>query len=178
MVDLAPRRVPKQRTVKTINKWIFGVVLGGLISVVVVGQEAASNAYRRDVRVTPLLKTQADYAGRLIAYPTGGAPEVTAVLVEIPAKSQTGWHQHPVPCFAFILEGELQLHLDDGVVKTFRAGEALAEVVDKLHNGVNVTEKSAKLVMFVMGVAGKPYAVAAATPPVVPAGKGAAAEQK
>ena len=78
MVDLAPRRGPKQRTVKTINKWIFGVVLGGLISVVVVGQEAASNAYRRDVRVTPLLKTQADYAGLLIAYPTGGAPEVTA----------------------------------------------------------------------------------------------------
>jgi quercetin dioxygenase-like cupin family protein len=163
---------------KTMNQWICGVILGGLICVVGVAQEAASNAYRRDVRVTPLLKTQADYAGRPIAYPTEGTPEVTAVLVEIPAQSQTGWHQHPVPCFAYILEGELQLHLDDGVVKTFRAGEALAEVVDKLHNGVNVTEKSAKLVMFVMGVAGKPYAVAAAEAPVVPAGGGATNAEK
>lgn len=178
MVGHAPRRGLHVQAMKTMSQWICGVIFGGLISVVVVAQESASNAYRRDVRVTPLLKTQADYAGRLIAYPTEGAPEVTAVLVEIPAQSQTGWHQHPVPCFAFILEGELQLHLDDGVVKNFRAGEALAEVVDKLHNGVNVTDKSAKLVMFVMGVAGKPYAIAAAPALVVPAGEGAANVQK
>lgn len=120
---------------------------------------AENGAYSRTVAVTPLLKTQTDGAGRRLTYPTSGDAEVTVVHVEIPAGTQSNWHKHPVPCFAYMLEGELQVELAGGEVRTFKAGEAFAEVTELLHNGINRTNKPAKLVMFVVGTVGQPYAV-------------------
>lgn len=51
--------------------------------------------------------------------------------------SETGWHLHPAPSFAFVLEGALAVQLKDGQIKKLKAGEAFAEVVDVLHNGRN-----------------------------------------
>jgi quercetin dioxygenase-like cupin family protein len=122
---------------------------------------AEPGAYARTVTVTPLLKTQTDGAGKKLAYPVSGDAEVTVVHVEIPAGTQSNWHKHPVPCFAYMLEGELQVEMATGEVRTFKAGEAFAEVTDLLHNGINRTNKTAKLVMFVIGTTGQPYAVRA-----------------
>lgn len=122
---------------------------------------AEPRAYSRAVQVTTLLKTQMDGSGRKLVYPTNGDAEVTAVLVEIPPGAQTNRHTHPVPCFAYLLEGEVQVELPQGDVRTLKAGEAFAEVIDVLHNGVNRGSKPARLVMFVMGVTGQPYATRA-----------------
>jgi len=93
-----------------------------------------------------------------IVYPTGCA-EVTAVHVILPPGAQTGWHKHPVPCFAYILEGELDVQLASGETKTLKAGEAYAESVDVMHNGVNKGDAPVKLIMFAAGTCGQPYAV-------------------
>ncbi|MCM2274229.1 MAG: cupin domain-containing protein [Candidatus Didemnitutus sp.] len=122
-------------------------------------------AYSRAVSVTPLLRTQTDGAGKPLAYPVHAPAEITGVLVEIAPGQQTNWHQHPVPCVAYMLEGEVQVELPDGTVKTFRAGDAFAEVVQLLHNGRNPGPKPAKLVMFALGTVGQPYAVKAEAPP-------------
>jgi len=121
-------------------------------------------AYSQAVTITPLLQTQTDGAGRPLVYPATGTPEVTAVLVTIAPGRQTNWHQHPVPCLAYMLEGEVHVELPSGEVKIFKAGQAFAEVVDLLHNGRNPGPAPAKLVMFVVGTAGKPYAVKAPAP--------------
>lgn len=52
-----------------------------------------------------------------------GKPEITALLVEVAPGAQTGWHHHLVPNFAYMLEGTLELTLDDGRVKLLKAGE-------------------------------------------------------
>jgi quercetin dioxygenase-like cupin family protein len=119
---------------------------------------ADAEAYRREISVKQLLKTQVDSAGKPIVYPAGCA-EVTAVRVEIPPGTQTGWHHHPVPCFAYILEGELDVQLATGETKTLKAGEAFAETVNVMHNGVNKGPATVKLVMFAAGSCGQPYAV-------------------
>ncbi len=133
---------------------------------------ADAEAYKKEIAVTPLLKTQTDAAGKAIVYPTG-SPEVTAVRVEIPPGAQTGWHKHPVPCFAYILEGELHVQIEGGETKILKAGEAYAETVDALHNGMNQGTVPVKLVMFATSASGQPYAVRppAPEPPAAPAAK-------
>jgi quercetin dioxygenase-like cupin family protein len=141
----------------------FTFILGILAGLAPIAS-AEPQAYSRAVILTPLLKTQVDGAGKPIVYPTHAPAEITAVHVEIAPGQQTNWHKHPVPCVAYILEGELQVELPDGTVKAFRAGEALVEVVELLHNGRNPGTKPAKLVLFALGTVGQPYAVRSEPP--------------
>jgi quercetin dioxygenase-like cupin family protein len=107
------------------------------------------------IRITPLAKTTTSWDGKPIVYPQGQA-EITGMLIEIAAGAETGWHLHPVPSFAYVLEGSLEVTLKDGRTKRVNAGEALVEVVDTLHNGRNVGARPVRLVVFYSGAAGKP----------------------
>ena len=102
------------------------------------------------VKVTRLLQSSTSWNGAALAYPAGQA-EVTAMLIELAPGGETGWHLHPVASFGYILEGELEVHLKDGSVKRLAAGQALAEVVNTLHNGRNVGQGPVKLVVFYAG---------------------------
>jgi quercetin dioxygenase-like cupin family protein len=115
------------------------------------------------VQVSTILKTDTSWDGKPIEYPTGKA-EITGIVIEIPPGGETGWHQHPVPSFGMILEGDLEVRLKDGSVKRLRTGEALAEVRNTLHNGRNAGSGPLKLVVFYAGVAGQPLTVAESKP--------------
>ena len=106
------------------------------------------------VKVTPLLKTQNSWNGKPIVYPQGQA-EISAMLVEIAPGGETGWHLHPVPSFGMVLQGELEVRLKSGETKRVKANEALAEVVDVLHNGRNVGKDPVKLIVFYAGTVGQ-----------------------
>lgn len=123
--------------------------------------EPAQPAYGSGVTTRVLLRTQTDGAGAPLAYPTHAPAEVTAVQVEIAPGRQTNWHTHPVPCFAYMLEGELSVETAAGQTHTFKAGDVVAEVVNLLHNGTNSGTQPARLVLFVIGTAGQPFAVRA-----------------
>ncbi len=110
------------------------------------------------VKTTTLLKTTSSWDGTPIAYPAGQA-EITGILVEIAPGGETGWHQHPVPSFGMLLEGELDVRLKDGSVKRLKPGDTLAEVVNTLHNGRNVGTTPLKLVVFYAGAVGQPLSV-------------------
>ena len=106
------------------------------------------------VKVTSLLKTTSGWDGKQIVYPEGQA-EMTALLVEIAPGESTGWHQHPVPSFGFLLEGTLEITLMDGRVKRMEPGEALSEVTDTMHIGRAVSKTPVKIVVFYAGAIGK-----------------------
>jgi quercetin dioxygenase-like cupin family protein len=110
------------------------------------------------VQVTPLLKTSTTWDGAPIQYPTG-QPEITAIKIEIAPGGDTSWHEHPVPSFGVLLEGELEVTLADGRKKLVKAGEALAEVIATPHNGRNVGKAPAKLIVFYAGAVGTPVTV-------------------
>jgi quercetin dioxygenase-like cupin family protein len=107
------------------------------------------------VKVTPLAKATSSWNGAPVVYPKGQA-EITGMLIEIAVGAQTGWHGHPVPSFALVLEGTLEVELRDGRKKRVGPGEALIEVVDTLHNGRNVGAQPVKLVVFYAGATGMP----------------------
>lgn len=106
------------------------------------------------VTVSTVLKAQSSWDGKPIQYPAG-KPEVTGMLIEIAPGGETGWHLHTVPSFGLVLEGELEVHLKNGDTKTLKSGEAIAEVVDTLHNGRNVGSVPVKLVVFYAGSVGQ-----------------------
>jgi quercetin dioxygenase-like cupin family protein len=107
----------------------------------------------KDVGATPLLKTSTSWDGTALAYPTGTA-ELSALIVEVAPGGQTGWHLHTVPSVAVMLEGEIEVALKDGQVRKFKKGEAIAEVVNTLHNGTNRGSVPAKMAVFYVGTAG------------------------
>ena len=118
-----------------------------------------AQVYPTDIKVTKLLQTGVDAAGRKLEYPKTGTAELTAVMVEIPVGARTGWHIHTVPCAAYMLEGEVQIELADGSKRTVRQGQAFAEAVNVSHNGKNLGTKTAKLVLFVAGSKDLAYTV-------------------
>jgi quercetin dioxygenase-like cupin family protein len=115
--------------------------------------DAAALDPANGVRVTSLAKETTSWDGTPIVYPAGQA-EMTALLIEIAPGAQTGWHCHLVPNFAYMLEGTLELVLDDGRMKVLNAGDVLSEVVNRSHNGRNVGNAPVKLVVFYTGAAG------------------------
>jgi quercetin dioxygenase-like cupin family protein len=124
----------------------------------------STEGYLPVIKAIPLLRTTVTAGGQPIIYPKVDQPEVTAVLVEIPPGAETGWHKHPFPAYAYLLSGELTVELEGGKVNTFKAGDALAETVNMLHNGKNAGAEPVKLVMFVTGAKGEPFTVKAAKP--------------
>lgn len=98
------------------------------------------------VSAKQILKTTETWHGAPVVLP-GGKSEVTALAIEIQPGAETGWHKHPVPSFAFVVQGSLQVTLRDGRTRRFEAGEAFAEVVDTAHNGRNVGTEPTKLLV-------------------------------
>ena len=115
------------------------------------------------IKASTILKTESSWDGKPIEYPSGKA-EITGMLVEIAPGGETGWHLHPVPSFGMVVEGELQIQLKTGEVKQLKSGEALAEVVNTLHNGRNVGSAPVKLIVFYAGAVGQKLSTKEITP--------------
>ena len=126
--------------------------------------ETAAEGYKPAIQVTPLLRSSVTSADQPVVYPKTDKPEVTAVRVVIPPGAETGWPRHPFPCYGYILRGALVVEMEGRAPHRLRAGEALIESVDVLHNGRNEGAEPVELVMFVTGEKNRPFAVKAAAP--------------
>ncbi|WP_165767225.1 cupin domain-containing protein [Parendozoicomonas haliclonae] len=97
--------------------------------------------------------------GGLIEYPEPGQPEITTRKVTLPPGAKTGWHYHPVPIVGYILEGELELQLADGLTKTLKTGEVIYEAINAVHQGVNNSSKDVVILAFYLGIEGEPTTI-------------------
>ncbi len=116
---------------------------------------ASGDGYGGGVAVTELARTSVTADGRPVAYPRTDRPEVTALLVEIPPGGETGWHLHPVPVYAYIISGVLEVEMD-GATRTYHEGEVIIEAVGTPQNGRNRGTTPVRLVAFYTGEQGKP----------------------
>ena len=110
-------------------------------------------------KVTPLIKTTTSTDGQKLSYPKIDNPEVTALIVEIPPGGETGWHLHPAAVYAYVLSGSLTVEMEGGKRYSFKEGDAIIEVVNTPHNGINTGQVPVKLVVFYTGEMGKPTTV-------------------
>jgi len=111
---------------------------------------ALSSEFNDRIQSQQNLSTTKTWDGAPIHYPSGTA-KVTGAMHTIPPGVETGWHLHPVPCFALVLEGELVVELKDGRTKKLKAGDTLAEVIGTLHNGKNTGKVPLKIAIFYIG---------------------------
>lgn len=123
------------------------------------GALAGAGGYAGGVVTRELLRTGVTADGTVIAYPVTDRPEVTAMLVELSPGSETGWHKHPVPVYAYLLSGTLEVELAGGKTLQYRAGDAIIEVVGTLHNGRAAGIEPVRLIVFYTGVQGAPTVV-------------------
>ena len=75
----------------------------------------------------------------------------------MPAHTPTPWHEHLVPMYACVLEGEIVVDCGDKGVKTLKEGEAMIEAVNFRHRGANNTYKKAKILVVYVGASGQNY---------------------
>jgi quercetin dioxygenase-like cupin family protein len=108
---------------------------------------------------TSLLKTSSTWNGAPIVLPVTSTPEVQAVFIELAPGAATPWHKHPINSYAYLLQGKLRVELESGTSHEFEAGDAIAEVVETWHRGVNVGSRAVKMVAFYTGEKGQPISV-------------------
>ncbi len=149
------------------RRQLFALALATATALTISARDAAAE-YNQAVRATPLLKTTTDVAGNPLVYPTSATAEVSGLLVELPPGAETGWHKHTVPCFAYILAGEIAVTQKDGPTRTFRTGDAFAELVGLEHNGRTVGTEPVRLVFFATGAKGQPFTEKSSAAPAKP----------
>lgn len=106
-----------------------------------------------------LLKTTVTRDGDPIAYPAG-KPEVVSVIGTIEPGGRTPLHQHPVPVYVYILEGEVELRSEGGEPHRYGAGEAYIEALNLNHQLFNIGSTAAKVLVVFVGQEGSPTTVA------------------
>ena len=131
----------------------LAVALAGVLSLgAASGLDVQAAEYKPKVAVKPL------YEGAL-----SGVEGKTVIIKHFtaPAGFVGGKHYHPGDVFVYVLEGEITIETEKGVV-TARAGELVPEVPGLVMWGKNAsTSVPAKFVVFQVGETGKPMMIKA-----------------
>jgi len=126
-----------------------------IIVILLLAQSGAVPAEEyNNVEVKKLLTATTSSNGQQLSYLRTDHPEVTALVVRVPPGGATGWHRHPVPVYAYMLEGMLTVEMKDGSTYAFKKGDAILEVMNTPHNGYNAGSEAASLVVFYTGAVG------------------------
>lgn len=112
---------------------------------------------------TLLLETSVHGDGVPIVYPKG-TPFVTVRITEVPPGVIIPKHRHQIPLIVYMLEGDLTLHIDNGMVRVAKQGEAFIEAWN-WHYGQNATDKTVRLLAVYPGEVGTPLSI---RPPAEP----------
>ena len=116
-------------------------------------------------QVSSLLNTGQTILGQPVAYPTQTPAKITSAIITMQPGEATGWHQHDVPMFCYILEGEVTVDYGAKGTHAYRQGEALMEAIDVAHDGRNTGTGPARILAVFMGAEGVPDTVMLAQPP-------------
>ncbi|MCE8018006.1 cupin domain-containing protein [Halomonas sp. MCCC 1A17488] len=131
----------------------------GLAAALPVGAAfAQDDALPAGFETSPVLKTTATRDGDAIAWPDG-TPEIVSVVGTIEPGGRTPLHQHPVPVYVYVLEGEVELRTEGGDPQVYGTGEAYVEALNRDHQLFNVTDSDARVLVVFAGAQGQPTTV-------------------
>ena len=91
---------------------------------------------------------------QLVQYPASSQAQVSSSIITLPPGVETGLHRHDAPMYAYVMDGELTVTYDGGIVKTYRPGQAIIEAVGTAHNGKNNGTTPVRILVVNMGAAG------------------------
>lgn len=139
----------------------FAIFAGvALEAAALAGPAAAQENAAPPPTVEALLGTSVTILGQPLAYPSAGAPRVTAAIVTLPPGAETGLHRHEVPLFAQVLSGVLTVAYEGAGTRVYRTGDSLMEAVGTPHNGSNGGKTPVRILVVFMGSEGANNTVA------------------
>ena len=111
---------------------------------------AQDNSAAAGVSREEVLTTANNMVDEPITYPTGAA-KVTAELVSFEPEGHTALHQHPVPSFVYILEGELEVRVEGQEPMRFTPGQAFMEPQNTSMQAFNVADGPTQVLVVYSG---------------------------
>jgi quercetin dioxygenase-like cupin family protein len=115
--------------------------------------------YNNDLVIEQILKSDTTSLGQKIRYPNVQNEEVTMLKITIPSGKTTGWHEHNIPVFAYVLKGTLTVEFEGNRTVQFKENSSFAEVIHTQHRGINKESGDLVLLAFYLGEKGKPLSV-------------------
>lgn len=135
------------------KKICFGICLILLLAGHVWAKE--ENAVKTEI----LAKTCISWDGMDLPDYAKGKPEITIFRIKIPPKTRLPLHKHPVINAGVLLNGTLTVVTEEEEVLRLNAGDAIVEVVNKWHYGINEGNEFAEIIVFYAGVQGSPTTI-------------------
>jgi len=106
-----------------------------------------------------LLDTDLTVLKEAFAYPNGRS-RITATRITLPPGASVPLHLHPVPLFAYILQGELVVDYGSQGTRTYRKGDAFVEAFHTPHSGHNGGKGNLQILAVYAGAEGTPNSIA------------------
>jgi quercetin dioxygenase-like cupin family protein len=122
-------------------------------------QHGASDALPTGFETKPVIKSTKTADGDPIRFPSGGTPEIVSVIGTLQPGGRTARHQHPVPVYVYVLDGELQVQTDGKEPRIYKTGEAFLESVNTWHQAFNKGSVPARILVVFVGEEGKPSTI-------------------
>jgi len=120
---------------------------------------AAEDPLPSGFKTQAVLKSTKTADGDPLQLPQSGTVEVVSVIGTIEPGGRTARHQHPVPVYVYVLEGELEVKSEDGEPRHYKAGDAFLESVNRWHQAFNRGASETKILVVFIGEEGKPTTV-------------------
>ena len=117
------------------------------------------------VKVETLSRSDRSWNGDLLPKLNNVQAEVTVLRITVPAGVTLPRHFHPVINAGVLLQGSLRVESDDGASQSLKPGQALIEMVNKVHRGVSLGPEPAVVVVVYVAPKGSPITVPAASAP-------------
>lgn len=120
------------------------------------------SAAAQGVKVETLSRSDRSWNGDLLPKFNDVQAEVTVLRITVPAGVSLPRHFHPVINAGVLLQGSLRVESDDGASQSLQPGQALIEMVNKVHRGVSLGPEPAVVVVVYVAPKGSPITVPAA----------------
>jgi uncharacterized RmlC-like cupin family protein len=117
------------------------------------------------VKVETLSRSDRSWNGDLLPKLNDVQAEVTVLRITVPAGITLPRHFHPVINAGVLLQGRLRVESDDGASQSLQPGQAIIEMVNKVHRGISLGPEPAVVVVVYMAPKGSPITVPAASAP-------------
>jgi len=105
-----------------------------------------------------------DWTGSPLPSYLTSAPEIAVMKFTIPPQTALPVHKHPAINAAYVVNGEITVVQEGGIQRTFKKGEAIIEMVEKWHYGINQGVEPVELVVFYATTKDLPLAIKKSTP--------------
>lgn len=120
---------------------------------------SCGKSYDTEIKVEKLAESNLSWNGAALPAYAEGTPKVTILKITIPPKTKLHVHKHLVINAGVLLTGELTVHDELGNTLEMKAGDALIELVNAYHYGINNGTIPAEIIVVYAGTEGVPITV-------------------